>query len=153
MSFVSDGARFVPKAKGSQWEEIRAKTGGLQKRILMCPPGHVLRRYEDVPELDDCQRCENGFYLIESSFWEGPNATLKECRRCPSEADCRGADRMEAHAGFWRLQFQYTDGYEYLMDAGCGTRLSEGQVCLFPDGAFHTVLDISPHACTSELVP
>jgi|NorSeaMetagenome_1021524.scaffolds.fasta_scaffold57340_1 hypothetical protein len=134
--FSADGARFIPNAKGSQWQEVRAKDGHLRMRILSCPPGYQLRRTEDRPEYDDCQRCENGYYLLGSSTWQGENATVQTCKVCPSgRAVCSGADHVEAIPGFWRLQFQYADGHEYLNDTGCGLRWAEGDVCMYPSGS------------------
>jgi hypothetical protein len=104
-------------------------------RIHSCPPGYKLRRTDGEPLLDDCEGCENGYYLLNSSTWLGKNATLPTCKSCPSDkAVCSGAS-VEALPGFWRLQFQYADGHEYLNNTGCGLRWVEGDVCMYPDGS------------------
>jgi hypothetical protein len=153
-SFLADGARFVPRAKGSEWEETRAEDGGLQKRILSCPPGYELHRDDKVPELDDCKRCENGFYLLETSFWTGPNSVLPKCRSCNSaRASCSGEDNIEALNGFWRMQFGYVDDHEYLADSFCGILWAEGEVCMFPEGSFYNCFAACVSPCYGPFEP
>lgn len=58
-------------------------------------------------------------------------------------ATCSGENNVEAYPGFWRLQFKYANGHEYLDDSWCGTRWAEGDVCLFPTGLCHLLhLDV-----------
>jgi len=142
-----DGINFVGLAEGSEWEVEPTDDGtGLQKRILSCPAGVVLkmssanlctkrvgganmrahagyelRREQASPDQDDCLRCTQGFYRLKPVKWQGPDATLPPCFQCPKGATCPGGNSVEAEEGFWRLQTEISRvedrDFEYLTTA------------------------------------
>jgi hypothetical protein len=91
---------------------------------MRLPPGNP-------PELDTCEKCENGKYLLhkvkymDAKDCSGDFATIlaslspvevagctagvgySECRKCPENADCPGGNVVEAKAGYWRMQLRY----------------------------------------------
>jgi hypothetical protein len=58
-----DGDQFNPTS-GSVWEDVRAGNGGIQKRLLECPPGYSLERDEAVAVTDACLPCDIGKYRL-----------------------------------------------------------------------------------------
>lgn len=123
-----DGALFLPIANGSVWEEVASSNGGIQKRIVECPPGYSLEREEAYPNADNCLACAPTTYRLEPTFI---NSTKPHCIACDPKATCRGSDVVESLEGYWRFApVLWDDTYEYLPGIEC---LIEGAVCLFPD--------------------
>jgi hypothetical protein len=126
-----DGAQFLPIAIGSEWEQQAASNGGIQHRIVKCPPGYALEREEPYPNADNCLACEPTFYRLEPAY---VNSSLPHCIPCNAKAVCRGADIVESIEGYWRFAPELWDtAYEYLPGTEC---LIEGAVCLFPDSGW-----------------
>ena len=130
-----DGAQFNPIPAGSEWALEESATGGLQKRLDLCPPGYSLTRLPsgNPPELDACEKCVNGKYLLHKVKYQRDlgNASAvgySECRKCSEYADCIGGNVVVAKAGYWRMQLRYRnssrapagyDGFEYIPDKKC----------------------------------
>jgi len=137
---------------GSRWQPFVGTDRGMQvhKRILSCPAGFKMQRDPLFPQLDNCEKCSQNFYLLKPVDWQGPNTTLPSCSACPKGATCAGGNIVEASAGFWRFQTQLLGGYEYLHAASdmC-QEAQEGVECLFPVG-FHVLQKWSdaPMHCT-----
>jgi hypothetical protein len=139
-----DGARFLPLAIGSVWEEVRANNGGIQKRLVQCPAGYALAREEAIAINDACSSCPEGKYrLLPSTLADlrasQTNLSNPQCISCDKRATCRGSDNIEAIPGYWRLSLrpwatdEMDDAFEYLLDVACNV---SGEICLFPEGSF-----------------
>jgi len=130
-----DGVRFESNAEGSEWEEELASDGsGLQKRILSCPAGFMMKREPLFPQQDDCVLCPEGTYRLTPVVWQDVNnGSLPDCHSCPTGAVCPGGNVVEAKANFWRLQTLVWGSYEYL-DAASDVCVdaTESTECLFP---------------------
>ena len=127
-----DGARFIPKAAGSVWENQIAPDGGLQKRLVLCPAGYLLWREESNADLDECRRCELSTYLLNPVSWTGSNITqTSACNECEEGSVCGGGNSVVAKSGYWRMILHVVDEFEYLPEALC---TEVGAVCLFPEG-------------------
>ena len=48
--------------------------------------------------------------------------------------DCLGANVVNALDNFWRLQFEYAQGYEFLSHQQGPMCTTENEVCMFPPG-------------------
>ena len=130
-----DGAMFIPTPAGSQWTLETSTTGGLEKRLDLCPAGYSIMRLPpgNPPELDTCEKCENGKYLLHKVKYQGDRGNASavgysECRKCPENADCPGGNVVEAKSGYWRLQLRYINsslapagyhGFEYIPEKKC----------------------------------
>ena len=126
---------FIPNPAGSQWTLETSTIGGLEKRLDLCPAGYSIMRLPpgNPPELDACEKCENGKYLLHKVKYQGDRGNASavgysECRKCPENADCPGGNVVEAKAGYWRMQLRYInsslapagyDGFEYIPEKKC----------------------------------
>eukprot|EP00961_Rhodomonas_salina_P166766 2247463-Rhodomonas_salina.2 len=100
------GGRLEPEVAGSEWEEVRG-AGSHYLRLAACPPGHVLVRNEEVPQLDQCIACPPGYYHTRRAVF-GHSLTVRnaedaagECLPCETGATCPGGRALEPQAGFW----------------------------------------------------
>jgi hypothetical protein len=130
-----DGANFIPIPAGSEWTLEMSTTGGLEKRLDLCPAGYSLMRLPqgNPPELDTCEKCVNGKYLLHKVKYQRDRGNesavgYSECRKCSEYANCPGGNVVEAKAGYWRMQLRYVnsslapagyDGFEYIPEKNC----------------------------------
>lgn len=130
-----DGAAFNQVPADSEWTlENDFSEGGLQYRLDLCPAGYMLSREPgNPPELDACEKCVNGKYLLHKVKYQKDRgnssaAGYSECRKCPENANCSGGNMVESNAGYWRMQLRYTnsslappgyDGFEYIYEKNC----------------------------------
>lgn len=94
--FNNNGFSPMP---GSVWE-IGAKTldGTRLWRIMECPAGFTVQRFESAADLDDCIPCKDGYYLLQPSF---ANLSVA-CLPCPIGGYCPGGDIVISQEGYWR---------------------------------------------------
>ena len=97
-----DGSKFVSKAPSSVWENEPAIDGGLQKRLLSCPPGYELKGDAPFTDQDECVVCPQRSYLLKPVRWEGPDVLLPGCFSCPTSVICQERDVIEARMSCWR---------------------------------------------------